>query len=100
MNMKQNDPGESLSDVYSLIKSPEIRDFLRREADFGTAEKREIILHSYIPIRQKQAMLKQLADTASEEETGQLDEIHRVLSGYIDQIYHPTIRTIFILVEY
>lgn len=99
MNMKRNDSGESLSDVYSLIKSPEIRDFLRKEADFGTAEKREIILHSYIPVQQKLAMLKQLSDTCSEEETRQLDEIHRVLSEYTDQIYHPTIRTIFILVE-
>lgn len=100
MDMKQDNPGESPIDVYSLIKSPEIRDFLRKKADFGIEEKRELILHSYIPLRQKLDMLKQLSDTCSGEETGQLDEIHRVLSGYIDQIHHPTIRTIFILVEY
>lgn len=99
MNMKQDDSGDSPVDVYSLIKSTEIKDFLRREVGFGTAEKREIILHSYIPLRQKLAMLKQLSDTCSGEEAGQLDEIHRVLSEYTDQIYHPEIRTIFILVE-
>lgn len=99
MNMKQDNPGESPVDVYSLIKSPEIRDFLRKKADFGIEEKREIILHSYIPLRQKLAMLKQLADTCSGEEVGQFDEIQAVLSEYIDQIYHPAIRTIFILVE-
>lgn len=88
---------ECPADVFSLIRSQEIRDFLRNEADLDIFNKEQLILHSYISIQQKMAMLKQLADTGNEEEARLIREMHDVLAEYLDQIYHPTVRTIFLL---
>ena len=60
-------------------------------------EEEQIILHSYIPVRQKIAMLKQLADMGNEEEAGLIKEMHDILAEYMNQIYHPVVRTIFLL---
>lgn len=91
---------ECPADVFSLIRSPEVRGFLRKEAELDIFDKEQIILHSYIPIQQKMTMLKQLADTGNEEETGLISEMHDILAEYLDQIYHPTVRTIFMLENY
>lgn len=87
-------------DVYDLIRSPEIRDFLRKEGNLDIFDKEQIILHSYISIHQKMAMLKQLADIGNEEEAGLIREMHNILAEYLDQIYHPAVRTIFMLENY
>ena len=67
MNNMKEDYEDNPTDVYSVIKSSEVRDFLRNEAKLDIFEKEQIILHSYIPVRQKIAMLKQLADMGNEE---------------------------------
>lgn len=88
---------EAPADVFSLIRSPEVRDFLRKEANLDIFNKEQIILYSYISIRQKMVMLKQLADTGNEEEASLIREMHDILAQYLDQIYHPAVRTIFLL---
>ena len=95
-HMKENHE-EAPADVSSLIRSPEVRDFLRREAELDIFNKEQLILHSYISIRQKMVMLKQLADTWNEEEAGLIREMQGILTEYLDQIYHPAVRTIFLL---
>lgn len=95
-HMKENHE-EAPADVFSLIRSPEVRDFLRREAELDIFNKEQLILHSYISIRQKMVMLKQLADTGNEEEAGLIREMQDILTEYLDQIYHPAVRTIFLL---
>lgn len=85
------------ADVYDLIRSPEIRDFLRKEGNLDIYDKEQIILHSYISVPQKITMLKQLACTGNEEEAGLINETHDILAQYLEQIYHPVVRTIFML---
>lgn len=46
------------------------------------------------------AMLKQLADIENKEEAGLIREMHGILAEYLDQIYHPAVRTIFMLENY
>ena len=97
MNNMKGDYEDNPTDVYSVIKSPEVRDFLRNEAKLDIFEEEQIILHSYISVRQKIAMLKQLADMGNEEEAGLIKEMHDILAEYMNQIYHPVVRTIFLL---
>lgn len=85
------------ADAYDLIRSPEIRDFLRKEGGLDIFDKEQIILHSHISIPQKMAMLKQLAGTGNEGEAGLINEMHDILAQYLKQIYHPAVRTIFML---
>lgn len=96
-NMMNDTNEENPFDVYSVIKSPEVRDFLRNEAKLDIFEEEQIILHSYISVRQKMAMLKQLADMGNEEEAGLIKEMHDILAECMNQIYHPVVRTIFLL---
>ncbi|MCM1123522.1 MAG: hypothetical protein NC416_13145 [Eubacterium sp.] len=91
---KQDD---SVTDVYSLIRSAEIRDYYRREDILGIFEKEALILHSYISVQRKAAMLKQLSETGNEEEKSKIGEMYRVYSKYIDMICHPQVRTLFLL---
>ncbi|MBD5487101.1 MAG: hypothetical protein HDR18_16545 [Lachnospiraceae bacterium] len=84
-------------DVYSLIRSAEIRDYYRKEDIFGIFEKEQLILHAFISVQQKAVMLKHLAKTGTVEENSRIDEMYRLYCKYIDMIYHPSVRTIFIL---
>lgn len=94
----ENDNHEGIpADVYSVIKSTEIREYLRNEEELDIYEKIEIIFHSYISMHQKLAMLKQLSKTGNAEEAGQINEAYDILSEYMNQIYNPTVRTIFLL---
>lgn len=93
-----NDTNEKLPfDVYSVIKSPEVRDYLRNEAKLNIFDEEQIILHSYISVYQKMDMLKQLANIGNAEEAGLIREMHDIFAEYMNQIYHPAVRTIFLL---
>lgn len=94
---KTTEEKEPEMDVYSLIRSAEIRDYYRREDILGIFEKEQLILHAFISVQQKAVMLKYLAQTGTGEENNRIDEMCRVYSRYIDMIYHPSERTIFIL---
>lgn len=84
---------EPMVDVYNLIRSPEIRNFFRENVKLGIFEKEQLILHSYIPLRQKMAMLKQLSYTGNEKEASLIYEMYGFLAGYFNRIYHPLVRT-------
>lgn len=84
-------------DVYSIIRSPEIREYYRREDPFGIFEKEQMILHSYTSIQQKAALLAQLAKTGTEKERRRISEMCRVFCDYMECIYHPAVRTVFLL---
>lgn len=84
-------------DIYSLIRSAEIRDYYRRKDILGIFEKEQLILHSFSSVQQKAVMLGQLSKTGSGEENSRIDEMRRVYSRYIDMICHPAVRTVFIL---
>ncbi|MCM1561269.1 MAG: hypothetical protein NC123_17265 [Butyrivibrio sp.] len=84
-------------DAYSVIRSPEIRDFYRNNVKLDTTRQSEIILHSYIPMRQKTAMLRTLALQEKETEGGILDDVCSALKKCMDDIYAPAERTLFIL---
>lgn len=88
---------DAASDVYAIIKSAEIKDYFRKENSMGIFEKEQLILHSYISVQQKTAMLKQLSSTGNEEENRKVDELYRVYREYINLIYHPLVRTVFLL---
>lgn len=89
---------ESGTDVYSLIRSAEIRDYYRKENVCNNWEKKTILIqHAFISVQQKAAMLKQLAGTGTVEENRLTEEICFIYSRYIDMIYHPLVRTLFVM---
>ncbi len=84
-------------DVYSVIRSPEIRDFYRNNGKLDISKQGEIVLHSYIPMHRKIGMLKTLALQEKETEGGILDDVCSILKKCMDDIYVPAERTVFIL---
>lgn len=87
----------STDDIYSVIRSPEVREYYRREDPFGIFEKEQLILHSYTSVQQKAALLEQLLKVGNEQERRKISEMCRVFRDYIERIYHPTVRTLFLL---
>ena len=57
-------------DVYSIIRSAEIREYFQKEDCMGIFEKEQLINHSLISLQQKETMLKQLSETGNEEDKG------------------------------
>ena len=84
-------------DVYSIIRSPEIRDHYRKEDVLRIFEKEQLILHSYTSIQQKAILLEQLLKTGDEQERRKISEMCRLFRDYIEKIYHPAVRTVFLL---
>lgn len=100
-NMNTTDKQDSLidipTDVYSVIRSAEIKDYFQKNDCMGFFGKEQIILHSYTSIQQKAEMLRRLSHTGSEKDNKLVEEMYRVYSKYIETIYHPAVRTVFIL---
>lgn len=90
--MNRNDP----TDVYSIIKSSEIREFFKHHIRLNVLEREQIILKSYISMQQKIGMMKQLAPYGTEEDVVLLDEHCRIFEKCMADIYHPAERTVFI----
>lgn len=86
-----------VSDAYRLIRSAEIRDYLRKENFMGIFEAEQVILHSYIPAQQKAAMLERLSQSGDEEENRKVGEMCRIYKRYLKLIYQPVVRTVFLL---
>lgn len=85
-------------DIYSIIRSAEIRDYYWRENVCDNWEKKAVLIqHGYISVQQKEAMLRQLSGTGTEEEKRLTEEICLIYSRYIDMIYHPSVRTLFVV---
>lgn len=91
---------ENISEVdwYSLIRSAEIRDYYRREDVCDDLEKKIILIqHGFISVQQKAAMLRKLSGTGTVKENRLAEEMSLLYSQYIDMIYHPAVRTLFLL---
>lgn len=90
--MLQNDP----TDVYSIIKSEEIRDFFKSHIRLNVFEREQIILKSFIPMQQKIDMVKKLALYGTEREDAVLNEHCSIFEKCMTDIFHPVERSIFI----
>ncbi len=90
--MLQNDP----TDVYSIIKSWEIREFFKNHIKLDVFEREQIILKSFISMQQKINMIKELALHGIERETAVLNEHCSIFEKCMTDIFHPVIRSIFI----
>lgn len=89
---------ESGTDVHSLIRSAEIRDYYRKENVCNNWEKKTILIqHAFISVQQKAAMLKQLSGTGTVEENRLTEEMCFIYRWYLDMIYHPLVRTLFVM---
>lgn len=89
---------EADMDVYSLIRSAEIRDYYRRENVCDDWEKKVILIqHAYISVQRKAAMLSQLSGTGNEEENRLTEELCLIYSRYTDMICRPSVRTLFVV---
>lgn len=97
MKMKEKPQQETPADVYSLIRSPEVREYFRENVSLGVFEKEQIILHSYIPVQQKADMLSELMYIGNKKEAKQVYKMYRFLTEHIGYIYHPPVRTVFLL---
>lgn len=85
-------------DVYSLIRSAEVRDYYRRGNVCDNWEKKVILIqHAYVSVQKKAAMLKQLSGTGTEEENRMTEEMCLIYSQYIDMVYRPPVRTLFVV---
>lgn len=84
-------------DVYSVIRSAEIRDYFRREDCLDFFEKEQLILHSYTSVQQKMDMLRRLAQTGKPKDRRRVTEMCQIYKRYTDLVYHPTERTVLLL---
>ncbi len=84
-------------DVYAVIRSPEIRRFLRRNDCMDIFGKEQIILQAYISVHQKAEMLKKLSMTGDKEESELVYETYSIYKSCMADIFHPVEKTVFIL---
>lgn len=86
--------------VYDLMHSAEIREYLRTHKTFTPLEQGQIIAKSYYPVEDKISMLHQLAGQASGEDKAAIEETAKMLSVALEEIYHPAGRVLFALSRY
>lgn len=80
-------------DVYNLIKSEEVREYLRKHRKFKTLEQEVIIRNSYYPMEQKLEFMKQLltetkAEANDKEEMELLEERVRMYEFIVNFIHN------------
>lgn len=85
------------TDVYDIIKSPEISKFLRENDCMDIFGKEQIILQSYISAQQKVEMLKKLSVSGAEEESRLIYEAYSINKSCMADIFYPMEKTIFVL---
>lgn len=81
-------------DVYSLIQSEEVREYLRKHRKFKALEQEVIIRNSYYTIEQKLEFMKQLLtktkeETSDDEELELLEEKVRMYEFVVNFIHNP-----------
>lgn len=81
-------------DVYDLIQSKEVREYLRKHRKFKALEQELIIRYSYYPIEQKLEFMKQLLcetkeETVDKEELKLLEEKVRMYEFIVNFIHNP-----------
>lgn len=86
--------------VYDLMKSMEIREYLRTHKVFTPLEQGQIIVKSYHPIEEKILMLHQLAAQISGDDKTVIEETAEMLSAALEEIYHPVEKVLYALTIY
>lgn len=81
-------------DVYNLIQSKEVREYLRKHRKFKILEQEVIIRNSYYPIEQKLEFMKQLLcetkeESVDKEEVELLEEKVRMYEFIVNFIHNP-----------
>lgn len=81
-------------DVYSLIQSEEVREYLRKHRKFKALEQEAIIRYSYYTIEQKLEFMKHLLaetkeETNDDEELEMLEEKVRMYEFIVNFIHNP-----------
>ena len=80
-------PDEPL-DVYSVIRSPEIREYYQKNVKLDIWAQKQLILCSYLPMTQKICMVKQLALQGTEQEKKTLLDACTILEECIGIHFH------------
>ena len=91
-------------DVYSLIRSEEVREYLREHRKFKALEQEAIIRNSYYTIEQKLEFMKQLLvevkeSEGSKEELELLEERVRMYEFIVNFIHNPGSDVIYMAQE-
>ena len=86
--------------VYDLMHSAEIREYLRTHKTFTPLEQGHIIAKSYYSVEDKISMLHQLAGQASGKDKAAIEETAKMLSAALEEIYHPAGKMLFALSRY
>lgn len=86
---------EETLDVFSVIRSPEIREYYWENVRLDIWEKKQLILCSYLSMTQKIRMAKQLALQGTEQERKVLLEACGVLEKCMADIFEPEEPTVF-----
>lgn len=87
-------PEEPLN-VYSVIRSPEIREYYQKNVKLDIWAQKQLILCSYLPMTQKICMVKQLALQGTEQEKKTLLDACTILEECMADIYAPKEPTVF-----
>lgn len=85
-------------DVYGLMRSEEIRNFLRENRPFTPLEQALIIWYGFYPVKQKLAFMKQLLNE-TEEERGNVENLVALYEFIVKFIYNPPENVIYIAME-
>ena len=81
-------------DIYDLIQSKEVREYLRKHRKFKASEQEVIIRNSYYPIEQKLEFMKQLLtetkeESSDKEELELLEERVKMYEFVVNFIHNP-----------
>jgi hypothetical protein len=84
-------------DVYSVIRSEEVRDHARKYWNLRPEDKVLLIHFSFFPIEKRYELLKEFADSLNEEDAKRYaEDFARVYRMVVDHIYHPEERVLYL----
>ncbi len=83
-------------DIYSLIRSDEIREHFRRNRSFTITEQEKLITHCYEPLDKKIEFLRTLREKSVDGDRKKIENMIRLYDKVMDQIYSTTDRMMII----
>lgn len=83
-------------ELYDLIISPEVRNFYKENVKLDIYEKEQVILRSFIPLEKKIQYLKGIETQGNKREAHSICRMREYLRHCLDEIYHPSMRSLFV----
>lgn len=83
-------------DIYSIIKTEEIREYFRQNRKFTILEQEQLIIHSYTSLVRKQEMLCWLRNKAIDGDKEKVNNMVSLYDEVIRDILSPCYRPLFI----